>query len=334
MAELLGIHCAAIDNIIYMPIFLLFAFLAVKNFLRIKKGANILVHPDQCTTIFKNFSLFRELLKTIFLCSALFVIFLAFLQPQWGKRDQQVVQEGRDLLVLLDVSASMLAQDFKPNRLDFAKLKVRALLSKLTFERVGLIAFSGSAFVQCPLTVDHKTFLMFLDHLDTESISSGTTAIDTALAKALQVFADAKGRKNKNVILLTDGEDFSLNLTEIKQQACDQNIRLFSLGIGSAKGAPMPLFDISGNPAGHITDAKGNVVLSSLNEKLLQSMCATLNGSYIAASYEDTDIDRLVGIIKKMEKEKLTEKKLSLYEDHYPWFLGVAWIFLLIEWLL
>lgn len=334
MPQLLGIHWAALDNIIYLPVFLILGFFAIKNFLRIKKGARLLAHPEQRQIIFKNFSLSKELIKTIVLLSALFVIFLAILQPQWGKRDEQVVQEGRDLLILLDVSRSMLAQDLKPNRLEFSKLKVRALLSKLTFERVGLIAFSGSAFVQCPLTVDHATFLMFLDHLDTESISSGTTAIDTALAKAVQLFSDAPGRKNKNVVLLTDGEDFSLNLTAIKQQAVEQNIRLFALGIGSAQGAPIPLVDVVGNQAGHITDAKGNVVISTLNEKLLQSMCTTLNGSYFIASYEDTDIDSLVGIIKKMEKEKLAEKKLSHYEDHYPWFLGVAWVLLLIEWLL
>ncbi len=334
MSALFGIHWASVDNVMYLPVFLVFAYVAIKNYLRIKNGIRLLVHSSHRTTIFKHFSLVKTLLKTILLCAALFMIFLAFLQPQWGKKDEHVIQDGRDLLILLDVSRSMLAQDFKPNRLDFAKLKVRTLLSKLTFERVGLIAFSGSAFVQCPLTVDYPTFLMFLDHLDVETISSGTTAIDTALSKAIQVFSFVQGRKNKNVLLLTDGEDFSSNLDTIKQQAIEHNVKLFALGVGSAQGAPIPMLDAGGHQAGHVTDAQGTVVLSVLNEKLLQTMCTALNGSYFTATYEDSDIDKLVTIIKKMEKEKLTEKKLSLFEDHYPWFLGVAWIFLLIEWML
>ncbi len=334
MTELFGIHWASIDNMFYLPLFVLFAVLAIKNYIRVKKSAAILVHPDHRNAIFKHFSPTKEFMKVTLLCSAIFIIFLALLQPQWGKRDEQVIQEGRDLLILLDVSRSMLAQDLKPNRLDFAKLKIRTLLSKLSFERVGLIAFSGSAFVQCPLTVDHPTFLMFLDHLDAETISSGTTAIDNALTKAMLVFSAAKERKNKNVILLTDGEDFSLNLEAIKTQASEQNIKLFALGIGSSQGAPIPIIDAMGNQAGHITDAQGSVVISALNEKLLASICTTLNGSYLTAGYEDTDLDQLVSIIKKMEKEKLTEKKLSLFEDHYPWFLGIAWVLLTIEWLL
>lgn len=334
MIGFFGIHWASIDNLMYAPIFLLFAYLAIKNYVRIKNSVRLLVHPDHRKTLFRHFSLFKEFLKATLLCSALFVIFLAFLQPQWGKRDEQVVQEGRDLLIVLDVSRSMLAQDLKPNRLEFAKIKIRTLLSKLSFERVGLIAFAGSAFVQCPLTVDHPTFLMFLDHLDAETISSGTTAIDTALTRAMQIFDSAQGRKNKNIILLTDGEDFSLNLDTVKQKATEQHIKLFALGIGSPQGAPIPLFDAHGNQTGNITDAKGDVVLSALNENLLKSICTTLSGSYATATYEDTDIDQLVSIIKKMEKEKLTEKKLSLFEDHYPWFLGIAWALLTIEWLL
>ncbi len=334
MTDLFGIHWASIDNIMYLPIFILFAALAIKNYVRVKNNTDRLVHSDNRKAIFKHFSLTREFFKAFLLCGVLMAIFLAFLQPQWGKRDEQVIQEGRDLLILLDVSRSMLAQDFKPNRLDFAKLKVRTLLSKLTFERVGLIAFSGSAFVQCPLTVDHPTFLMFLDHLDAETISSGTTAIDNALTKAMQVFANAQGRKNKNIILLTDGEDFSLNLEGVQQQAAEQNIKLFALGIGSPQGAPIPIIDVQGNQAGHIKDAQGSTVLSILNEKLLREICTTLNGSYFAAGYEDSDLDNLAAIIKKMEKEKISEKKLSFFEDHYPWFLGIAWALLTIEWLL
>jgi Ca-activated chloride channel family protein len=293
-----------------------------------------LVHPKQATLIFKNFSLRKNLIKTILLVSSLFFIFVAILQPQWGEQTQQVMQEGRDLLIVLDISRSMQAQDLKPSRLEFAKLKIRHLLSRLHFDRVGLILFSGSAFVQCPLTVDQAAFLMFLDHVDTEVISSGTTAFDAALNKAMEVYGEAVGRKNKAVLLVTDGEDFSSNLQYAKQKALEQNIKVLALGIGSTQGAPIPIYDHQGNQVGHEKDGNGVIALTKLNEPLLQSLCQELGGIYFRAQYDDGDIDNLVGIIKKFEKEKFMDRKVSRYHDQYPWLLGLAWIVLLLEWLL
>jgi len=266
--------------------------------------------------------------------TAILLIFLALLQPQWNKKETTVTQEGRDLLIALDISRSMMARDLKPNRLEFTKLKIRNLLKKLDFERVGLILFSGSAFLQCPLTVDHAAFLMFLDQVDVETIASGTTAIDSALLKAIQVFGESSGRKNKLVVLATDGEDFSLNLQAVKQKAQEQNIKLFALGIGTPQGAPVPIIDASGNVSGHEVDEKGNIAITKLNEELLQKMCNDLNGNYFRSSYDDSDLDQLSTIIKNYEKEKFEDRKVSYYQDQYPWFLGFAWILLLIEWLL
>ena len=183
MTDFLGIHWAGLDRVILFPIFVLFILLFVKNYFRIKKASGLLVHADNRKKLFKFFSLPKQLLKTLFSSIALIVVFLALLQPQWTKREQQVAQEGRDLFIVLDISRSMLAQDMKPSRLEFAKLKIRNLLSRISFDRIGLILFSGTAFVQCPLTADHPAFLMFLDHVDVEAISSGTTALDKALTK-------------------------------------------------------------------------------------------------------------------------------------------------------
>lgn len=334
MTDLLNIHWASIEHILYFPIFFIFGLFTFKNYFRIKKVAKLIIHPTQQKNIFPYFSLTKERFKVFFLTMALFMTFLALLQPQWSKKNEAVVQEGRDLLILLDVSRSMLAKDLKPSRLEFAKLKIRALLSKLHFDRVGLIAFSGTAIIQCPLTIDHATFLMFLEHLDVETISSGTTAIDTALQKAIEIFEAIHGRKNKNVLLLTDGEDFSLNLEQIKQKARQENITLFTLGIGTPLGAPIPILDNQGTQNGHETDEQGNILLSKLNESLLQGISNELNGKYLTTTYMDSDIDTIVSIINSMEKEKFNEKTVSLYEDQYPWFLGIAWFFLLLEWIL
>jgi Ca-activated chloride channel family protein len=274
------------------------------------------------------------LLKTIALCGVVIFLFIAFLRPQWNKKDQNIEQQGRDLLVLLDISRSMLAQDIKPNRLEFIKFKLKTLLKKLKFERVGLILFSGSAFVQCPLTADYATFLMFLDHVDVESIASGTTAIDTALEKAVKLYSAYPRRKNKLVLLVTDGEDFSLNLRNVQERAKQDNITVMALGAGTPQGAPVPKIDPYGKQAGHEVDEAGKVVLTKLNEQLLKNVCNDLNGFYTRVTQNDADIDKIVTQINKFEMEEFGSRKLSIYEEKYPLFLGIAAILLALEWVL
>jgi Ca-activated chloride channel homolog len=333
MTDFLEIHFAGAEKILLLPIVFLIIFILIKNYLKNKNAYELLIHKDNHKLLFQSFSIRRQLLKTIFLTIAVVAIFLAMLQPQWGKKETKIAQEGRDLLILLDISRSMLAKDLKPNRLEFTKLKIKNFLKKLDFERVGLILFSGTAFLQCPLTVDHAAFLMFLDQVDVETIASGSTAIDSALNKAIEVY-DHSSRKNKLVVLATDGEDFSLNLEEIKRKAQAKNIKLFALGIGTLQGGPVPILDAQGNISGHEVDGKGNIVLTTLNENMLQKMCQDLLGVYFRSSYDDSDLTQLVSVIKGYEKEKFDDKKMSYYQDQYSWFLGVAFIFLLLEWIL
>lgn len=334
MNDLFGIHLGGYDRFMALPLFVVLIILAIRNYRRIRYTFHLLAHKKLRSIIFAHFSLTRQFIKTCCLSMALILLFIALLQPQWGKKEQVIVQEGRDLLVLLDVSRSMLAQDVKPNRLELAKLKIRSLLEKLSVERVGLILFSGSAFVQCPLTGDHAAFLMFLENVDTESISSGTTSIGSALNKAIDVFNNAPDRKNKLILLITDGEDFSLNLNEAKQRALQEQATLFALGVGTTHGAPIPILDAAGKQIGFESDEKGSIQLSVLNEKMLKEICQTLHGTYFRAVYQDSDLDALVTLIRKFEKEQFADKKLSLYEDQYPWFLGIATALLALEWIL
>jgi Ca-activated chloride channel homolog len=334
MMPTLGIHCAGFDRIIFLPLFLILIVLIIRNYHRTTQAAAHLVHAAHRTKIFMHFSPRRQGLKAFLLCSSIIFIFLALLQPQWGKKEQLIAQEGRDVLILLDISRSMKAADIKPNRLDFAKLKIKALLDKLACDRVGLIVFSGSAFVQCPLTADHAAFLMFLDHVDTEIISSGTTALDTALIKALEVLSSTQGRKNKLAILVTDGEDFSCNIDTATSKALKENLHIFALGIGTPDGAPIPIFNEEGIQTGHETNEKGEIILSRLGEKTLSTLCSNVHGLYIPMSYNDTDIDTIASRVAHYEKEKFEDKKISLFEDQYPWLLGCAWMCLLLEWIL
>jgi Ca-activated chloride channel family protein len=317
-----------------LPFFIFAIWLSIKNYKKIKVSAQKLVHPANQKIILAGFSIKKHLLKTIFLCTALISIFFALLQPQWGKKEINVAQEGRDLLIALDISRSMLAKDLKPSRLEFTKLKIRKLLQKLDFERVGLILFSGSAFLQCPLTADHAAFLMFLDQVDVETIASGTTAIDSAISKSISVFEQSKDRKNKLVLLASDGEDFSLNLQGVKTKAAENEIKVFALGVGTLQGAPIPKFDRNGKPAGHETDEKGEIAISALNEKILEELSQNLGGDYFKITYDDSDLNQFLKKIKSFEKEKFEDKKISYYQDQYPWLLALAFIMLLLEWIL
>jgi Ca-activated chloride channel family protein len=334
MISILGIHWAGIDCIIYLPIFAFFVVLVIKNYFRVKNKSSQLYHKAQKPTVFPGFSLTKLRIKTSLICLAILALFIALLQPQWSKKEQALQQEGRDLLVLLDISRSMLAKDLKPSRLEFAKLKIRALASKLSADRIGLVVFSGSAFLQCPLTVDHAAFLMYLKNIDIETISSGTTSVDAALQKAIDVYTQIPERKNKLAVIITDGEDFSANLGHMKNLALNNDIKLFALGVGTPEGAPIPIFDNYGKQIGHQTDNTGKVAISKLDEKKLRSITQSLHGDYIKATYQDSDIDQLVDIVKQFEKEKFSDKKFSLFHDQYPWFLGIAWGLLLLEWIL
>ena len=328
------IHWAGLDRLILAPIFLLVIVLILRHCRRMIAVVDHLVHPTHQKIIFKNFSSTRQWIKGCLLCLSAIFMFIALLQPQWGKKEQVVMQEGRDVLILLDISRSMSAQDLKPNRLEFAKLKIRTLVEKLPSERIGLIVFSGSAFVQCPLTADHAAFAMFLDHVNTEIISSGTTSLDKALSKALDVFSSSESRKNKLAVVFTDGEDFSLNFDATQNKALKEQLSVFALGVGTPAGAPIPTFDHEGKQVGHETDEKGNVVLSVLDEKMLKHLCSRLNGLYLRATYDDSDIEALVTRLGQYEKEKFDDKKISLFQDQYPWVLALAWICLALEWIL
>ena len=328
------LYWAGTNKFLLLPVFLLLIFFIIKNYLKNKKTIKIIVHERNQKDIFQFFSSKKLFFKVLLQVVSLVFLFIAILQPQWNKKEINVQQEGRDLLIALDISRSMLAKDLKPNRLEFTKLKIRKLLNKLDFERVGLILFSGSAFLQCPLTADHAAFLMFLEQVDTEVISSGTTAIESAILKSIEVFEQSKDRKNKLLLLATDGEDFSLNLDFVKNKAKQENIKVFSFGVATVQGAPIPMFDKKGNQVGHEIDQYGKIAISRLNEDGLRIISEKLLGKFFRFTYDDSDLNSIVNTIQSYEKEKFEDKKISYKQDQYPWFLAVTFLCLALEWVL
>jgi Ca-activated chloride channel family protein len=277
----------------------------------------------------------RSICKMILMIIGCTALFLALLQPQWNKKEETIQQEGRDLFIALDISRSMLAQDISPDRLAFAKQKIKNLLKKLSCERVGLILFSGSTFVQCPLTTDYGAFHLFLDQIDVETISSGSTAIDEAIKQGLDAFKRGADRKHKLLVIFTDGEDFSSNLTRVKQEAVDAGMHIFTFGVGTPEGAPIPLHDVRGNPQGHQLDKKGKVVITRLNEGILYNLAQDSGGMYVRAQIDNNDdLDSLVKSVEMFEKERMEDKKVSRFHEQYPYFVGVSFLCFALEWLL
>lgn len=299
-----------------------------------QKRARLLVHALHEWAVMPGFAGWRITARAVLWSLALFSLGVALLQPQWGRKEVAVVQEGRDVLVALDISGSMQAQDIKPSRLTFVKLKIRKLLERLSFERVGLILFSGTAFVQCPLTSDYQTFLSFLDQVTTESISSGTTALGSAIAKAAEVFNRSQQRKNKLLLLVTDGEDFASDQEKLKALVQREAITIIAWGAGTPQGAPIPLYDKRGALTGHAKNKDGSLATTVLNEELLKQLSTAVGGQYERVTQDDGDIVRIGRLLDTFEREQFEERTISQYHDRYPFFVGLAWAFLILEWII
>lgn len=328
-----GITWAGTHQLWYVTALLLVTAVLIYKYIRTYRVAQLLTVHAHTRALLINYSSARRLVSMIlFFIGTLFVV-LALCQPQWHKKEDVVHQQGRDLFIALDISRSMLAADCVPNRLTCAKEKIKQLLKQLSCERVGLIIFSGSTFVQCPLTADYGAFLLFLDQIDAETISSGQTRIDQAIKTAISSF-QALSCKHKLLVIVTDGEDFSDDLASVQQQARDQALHILTLGVGTAAGAPIPCVDELGRLKGHQKDASGAVVLSRLDAAGLQKIAHDSGGSYIPMTDDDTDIKTMVRLVGSYEKNEFEDRALSRYEEQYPWFIAVSLLCFCIEWFL
>ncbi|MGB8367016.1 MAG: VWA domain-containing protein [Candidatus Babeliales bacterium] len=331
--ELFGITWAKQSSLVWFPLLFIGIGILLYRFKYVRSLCNQLA-GTQFAFLFHNFSTTKQLAKLLLMSMGLLFLFLTLLHPQWNKTKETVQQEGRELYIGLDISRSMLATDCEPNRLYCAKQKVKKLLSLLSCERIGLILFSGSAFVSCPLTADYASFFTFLEQVDAELISSGTTSLDQAIKQAIISFKNMPARKNKLLVLFTDGEDFSHNLAGIKREAQQEGLHIFTMGVGTTQGAPVPLFDNKGKQIGHQKDRNDNVVISRLNEGILQTLAQDVGGMYLPFSEDNTDITSLMNYVHSYEKEHLEDKTFTRLEQQYPYFLLISFFCFALEWLL
>jgi Ca-activated chloride channel homolog len=271
----------------------------------------------------------RQRLKAVLLVICVLLSLFSLMRPQWGFRWQEVKRRGLDILVALDTSKSMLARDILPSRLERAKLALRDLTGSLKGDRIGLIAFAGTAFLQCPLTVDYGGFLLALEDTDVQTIPRGGTSLTGAIHEALRSYAGGLN-KYKVLIIITDGEDHEGDALEAARKAKAEGIRIFCIGVGSREGELITFADEGG--AGYLKDREGNVVKSRLDEGLLQRIALETGGSYIRSTSREFGLDLLYQErLSKMEKQDFESKLSKLYDERFQIFLGLALILLLVE---
>jgi Ca-activated chloride channel homolog len=272
----------------------------------------------------------RRLVKTFFISAAIVLCLLALARPQWGFDWQEVKVTGVDILIAIDVSKSMLATDVKPNRLERSKFAVKDLIKKLNGDRIGLIAFAGTAFTQCPLTIDYNGFMLALDDMGVGTIPRGGTSIAAAIDEAMKDFSGAD-KKYKVLVIITDGEELEGNALTSAQEAARSGMKIYCVGVGSAEGEIIPATADSGE-RGYLTDTQGNVVKTKLNEDLLKRIAIATGGSYVRATQSEFGLTLLYDrSISKLEKRDLESKMKKQYHEHFQVLLAIAALLLFIE---
>jgi len=272
----------------------------------------------------------RQAMKSAVIIAALILIVAALMRPQWGFQWQEVKRKGLDILIAIDVSKSMLAADVKPDRLERSKLAVKDLIKKLKGDRVGLIAFSGTAFLQCPLTVDYGGFLLALDDLGIDTIPRGGTSISSAIKLAMKSYEGGQ-KKYKALVLVTDGEDHEGNPPAVSQTARREGIKIFAIGIGTADGELIQLRDKSGRKT-FLKDRQGNLVKSRLNEEVLREIAVTTGGAYVRSSGAEFGLDYIYEEkLKDMERREIKAQMNKFYHERFQIPLALALLLLMVE---
>lgn len=275
----------------------------------------------------------RQKQKILLLVLSIIFLILSLSGPQYGAKTVDVKQEGLDIFIAVDCSKSMLAQDFKPNRMMKAKRSMAMLIDKLSGNRIGLIAFAGEALLACPLTIDQSAVTMYLDEFNTNYVPMPGTAIGKAIQEAMLNFPkDEEG--TKIIVLLTDGEDNENTAISAANEAKAKGVVIYCVGIGDPTGVPIPEKDEQDKTTGYKKDKSGKDVLTKLDENTLKEVSKITGGKYFKASYNDDEVMEIINEIKSQDKKKLKDTLFNRYEHRYQYPLALVLLFLCLEYLL
>jgi Ca-activated chloride channel family protein len=280
--------------------------------------------------ILKGFSPRRKIVKRVLFVLALFFLVLAWTMPRVGRGMRIVKREGADVVVALDVSMSMLAEDVSPNRTEVAKQAVMNLILRLPDDRFALVGFAGSAFINCPLTLDKDALAMFVDFLNPGVMSVQGTDLGSAITESLKALESSSGR-GKAIVLITDGEDHGEALDAAVEKAAAEGVRIYALGIGTPGGEPIPIKDARGNVISYKRDESDDVIVTRLNEGVLDRLAADTGGESYRLDPGDNGLNKLAKSIQNLERGVFEERKFEDYLELFPLPLGLCLMLLLAE---
>ena len=283
--------------------------------------------PDLVKQLMPSWSGAKGWVRIILLDLALMCFAIGIARPQMGARLKEHEAKGAEIMICLDVSNSMLAQDYSPSRLDRAKLAITRMVDRLQGDRIGLIIFAGTSFVQLPITTDYVSAKMFLGSIDTGSVPIQGTAIGDAILTAAKSFS-AQSEKSRAIVVITDGENHEDDAADAAKQAAELGIKVYTIGVGSVQGQPIP---VDGEL---LKDNNGNIVVSRLDEETLRKVARAGGGAYVHAGNEEFGLNPIIDDIKKMEAERYNSVIFEDFDEQYMYFLGAALFLLVLEMLI
>lgn len=296
-------------------IIVLFFLAAYVRRRRIDKIGN----PKLINLLIPDYSPARRIWKLVLICLSLSSMIIALARPQYGSKLKDVKRQGVEIIVALDVSNSMLAQDIKPNRLENARKFIERIITKLENDRLGMVVFAGDAFVQMPITDDVRSAKLFLSSVSTDMLSVQGTAIGKAIDLASKSFTKDE-EISKVILLITDGENHEDDAVEIAKSLKEKGIVIYTVGTGLVGGAPIP----SKTGSGFQKDRSGNVVISTLNEKSLKEIAASTGGVYVRNTNSSEASDKILAEIDKLQKGEVLKKDYSEYDEQFQLFAFIA----------
>jgi len=300
-----------------------------------KKKWNIFGEIDLVERLMPNVSYKLKNWKFVFFLIAISSLIIGIANPQIGSKLEKVQRKGIDIIIAVDISSSMLAEDIKPNRLIRAKRSISKLVDNLEGDRIGIIVFAGKAYTQLPITTDYSAAKMFLSTVNTDFISTQGTSIAAAIEMGRETFKNAyendkDAERNKAIIVITDGEDHEEGALEEAKKAKEEGIKIYTIGMGTIKGAPIPKYS-GGRKIGFKKDREGHTVITRFNESLLQEIASKGDGMYVRANNNKTGLKVILDEINKMSKTEIETQTFKDYESRFQIFAAISLFFLLLE---
>lgn len=283
--------------------------------------------PELVARIMPSYSKAKVWLRLSLFSIGFFFFVIGLSRPQIGAKLKEHETKGAEIMIALDVSNSMLAEDYSPNRLERAKLAISRLVDKLRDDRIGLIVFAGNAYVQLPITTDYVSAKMFLNTISTETVPVQGTSLSEAIRTAARSFS-AQSEKSRAIIVITDGEDHEDDPLPAVKDAVGMGARVFTIGVGSPEGKPIPM---NGEL---LKDKDGNIVVTKLDEEILKKIATEGNGVYVRAGNTEFGLNPVIDNIKKMDSEKYTSIVFEEYDEQFMYFLAIAFFFFVLEMLI